>query len=130
MEASSEMPNLKKLPDAEFEIMKAVWQCKTVITSGAIMSLLSNNKWKAQTVLTLLGRLVERGFLDTEKNSKERIYSSLINEEEYLQFETDNFFNRFHHNSFSSLVSTLYQGKRLNESDLQELREWIKKRGD
>jgi BlaI family penicillinase repressor len=130
MKVGSDMSNLKKLPDAEFEIMKAVWKCQSIITSGAIMSLLSNNKWKAQTVLTLLGRLVERGFLETEKNSKERIYLPLVNEEEYLQFETDNFFNRFHHNSFSSLVNTLYQGKSLNESDLQELRKWIEKRGD
>lgn len=124
------MPDIKKLPDAEFEIMKAVWKCESIITSNAIIALLSDNTWKAQTVLTLLGRLVERGFLATEKSGKERTYSPLVSEEEYLQFEADNFFNRFFNNSFTGLVSTLYQGKHLNEKDIKELREWIDKRGE
>lgn len=122
------MAELKKLPDAEFEIMKAVWDCSSTVNSGAIMSLLVNKNWKAQTVLTLLGRLVDRGFLRTEKHGKERTYFPLIDEETYLQFETDNFLSRFHNNSFASLVNSLYQGKSLSENDLQELRTWIEER--
>lgn len=43
-------------------------------------------KWKAPTVISLMLRLVERGFLRTEKNGKERIYFPLIKKEEYLKF--------------------------------------------
>ncbi|MHB1483365.1 MAG: BlaI/MecI/CopY family transcriptional regulator [Saccharofermentanales bacterium] len=124
------MTHLKKLPNAELEIMKAVWECKSTITSGAIMSLLNNNTWKPQTILTLLGRLVDRGFLKTEKHNKERIYLPIVSEEEYLKFETDNFLNIFHHNSLPSLVNTLYQGRKISDDDLSELLKWIKERSD
>ena len=121
------MPEFRKLPDAEFEIMKAVWKCQTAsVGSAAIMRGLTNGKkWKAQTVLTLLSRLVDRGFLSTDKIGKERIYSPLVNEEDYISFETGNFINRFHNNSFASLLNTFYGGKKLESKDIEELRAFV-----
>ena len=119
-----------KLPDSEFEIMKAVWACKGTVSCAEVMTHI-NRGWKAQTVLTLLGRLVDKGFLRTEKHGNERVYFSITSEEEYLQFETDNFISRFHDNSFASLFSTLYKGRSLEEKDVLELRNWLdRKEGD
>lgn len=75
-------------------------------------------------------RLVERGFLRTEKNGKERTYFPLINKEDYLKFETGDFMERFHGNSFASLITTLYEGKKIKDSDLDELTKWLKDRRD
>ncbi len=122
---------VKRLPDAEFEIMKVVWANQPPITTGMVMEQLGKEKeWKAQTILTLMLRLVERGFLRTEKNGKERTYFPLINKEEYLKFETGDFMERFHGNSFTSLVTALYDGKKLKESDLDQLEEWLKEKRD
>lgn len=125
------MSTLKKLPDAEFEIMKVVWANEPPITTSIIMEQLGKEKeWKPQTVITLMLRLVERGFIRTEKNGKERTYFSLINKEDYLKFETGDFMERFHGNSFASLIATLYEGNKLKASDLDELEKWIKERRD
>ncbi len=125
------MNELKKLPDAEFEIMKVVWSNEPPITSSIIMEQLGKEReWKAQTILTLMVRLVERGFLRTEKNGKERTYFPLISKENYLKFETGDFMERFHGNSFASLVTTLYEGKKIKDSDLDELTKWLRNRGD
>lgn len=125
------MNKIKKLPDAEFEIMKVVWANEPPITTGIIMEQLGKEKeWKAQTILTLTVRLVERGFLRTEKNGKERTYFPLIGKEDYLKFETGDFMERFHDNSFASLVTTLYDGKKIKDSDLDELAKWLKDRRD
>jgi len=125
------MSLIKKLPDAEFEIMKVVWANEPPITTSIIMDQLGKEKeWKAQTILTLMVRLVERGFLRTEKNGKERSYFPLINKEDYLKFETGDFMERFHDNSFASLITTLYEGKKIKDSDLDELAKWLKDRRD
>lgn len=125
------MNSIKKLPDAEFEIMKVVWANEPPITTSIIMEQLGKEKeWKAQTILTLMVRLVERGFLRTEKNGKERTYFPLINKEDYLEFETGDFMERFHGNSFASLITTLYEGKKIKDSDLDELTKWLKDRRD
>lgn len=55
------------MPDAEFDIMKTVWANKPPITTTIIMEQLGKEKdWKIQTVVSLMNRLVERGFLRSE----------------------------------------------------------------
>lgn len=121
----------KKLPDAEFEIMKVVWANEPPITTSIIMEQLGNEKdWKAQTVITLLLRLVNRGFIRTEKNGKERTYFPIVSKEDYLKFESGDFMERFHANSFTSLVATLYNDKKISDSDLDELAKWLKEKRD
>lgn len=125
------MNSIKKLPDAEFEIMKVVWANEPPVTTSIIMEQLGKEKeWKAQTILTLMVRLVERSFLRTEKNGKERTYFPLINKEDYLKFETGDFMERFHGNSFASLVATLYDGNKIKDSDLDQLTKWLKEMRD
>lgn len=125
------MNDMKKLPDAEFEIMKVVWANEPPITTNIIMEQLGREKeWKAQTVITLLLRLVKRGFIRTEKNGKERTYFPMVDKGDYLKFETGDFMERFHANSFTSLVATLYNDKKLKDSDLDELVKWLKEKRD
>jgi predicted transcriptional regulator len=125
------MSGLKKLPDTEFEIMKVVWANEPPITTGMVMEQLGNKrKWKAPTVISLMLRMVEKGFLRTEKNGKERTYFPLVSKEDYLEFETGNFMKLYHENSFLSLVNTLYDGKQLSDSDIEELMKWAKERGN
>jgi predicted transcriptional regulator len=122
---------MKKLPDAEFEIMKVVWANAPPITTHIIMEQLGKEKkWKAQTTITLLLRLVERGFIRTEKNGKERRYFPLVTKEAYLKFETGNFMERFHENSFASLVATLYNDQNPQDSDLDDLTKWLEEKRD
>jgi predicted transcriptional regulator len=120
---------MKKLPDAEFDIMKVVWESEPPITTNLIMERLGKEReWKAQTIISLMLRLVERGFLRTEKNGKERSYFPLVTKEDYLQFETGNFIKQFHNNSLLSFVSSLYGNKPLAEDDIDELLKWAKER--
>jgi BlaI family transcriptional regulator, penicillinase repressor len=123
------MNKIKKLPDAEFEIMKVVWANEPPITTAMIMEQLGKEKeWKAQTILTLMVRLAERGFIRTEKYAKERTYYPIILKEDYLKFETEDFMERFHGNSFASLVAALYDGKKIKTSDLDEMTKWLQDR--
>ncbi len=125
------MGTMKKLPDAEFDIMKVVWANEPPITTNIIMQQLGHKReWKAQTVISLMLRLVERGFIRTEKNGKERTYFPLISKEDYLKFETGDFMERFHGNSFARLVATLYDGNKIKASDLDQLEKWLKEKRD
>nr|WP_281532235.1 BlaI/MecI/CopY family transcriptional regulator [Anaerocolumna aminovalerica] len=119
------MKTMKKLPDAEFDIMKVVWANNPPITTNIIMQELGNEReWRAQTVISLMLRLVERGFLRTEKNGKERTYFPLISKEDYLKFETGDFIERYHGNSFTSLVATLYDGNKLCHKGVEIIVHW------
>lgn len=113
---------MKRLPDAEFEVMKSIWALPSPCTANQVLAQLDGEKeWKVQTVITLLTRLVERGFLQTEKRGKERLYRPLVDKAEYLRFETGNFVRQYHGDSLASLVSTLYGGKAISDEDAAEL---------
>lgn len=123
------MGKIRRLPDSEFEIMRVVWESEPPITTAIVMDKLGDKrKWKAPTVLTLMSRLVDRGFLRTEKTGKERIYYPLIGREDYLELETEKFMKQYHENSFLSFVNTLYNTKQPTEKELDELLKWAKER--
>ena len=120
---------MKKLPDTEFNIMKVVWDNKPPITANIIMQKHGNNEgWKVQTAISLLLRLVERGFLRTAKNGKERTYFPIVTKEDYLKFETGKFIKQFHDNSILNFINTMYEDKALNDEDIDELLAWAKER--
>lgn len=107
--------------------MKVVWANEPPITTRTVREQLGQAKgWKAQTISTLLLRLVERGFLRTEKKGKLRIYFPRVERDAYLKHETGDFMKRFHGDSFASLVTTLYDGDQLKDSDLDELEKWLR----
>ena len=121
---------IKKIPDAELEVMKIVWNNDSPISTSKIKESCDEEKkksWSISTLQTLLNRLIERGFLETEKRGKERIYFPKIVEEEYLEFETKAFLKKVHRNSFSSLINTLYKSNEIDKSDIEDLYEWFKK---
>ena len=125
------MEKIKKLPDAEFEIMKVVWANEPPITTPIIMEHLGKDReWKIQTVVSLMLRLVERGFLRSEKHGKERTYFPLVSKEDYLKFETGNFMKQYHDSSLFNLINTLYDDKALTDEDIDELLKWAKERRD
>jgi predicted transcriptional regulator len=121
------MAKTKRLPDAEFAVMKAAWELAPPITTSMLMERIGYERgWKLQTLISHLSRLVDRGFVRTEKLSKERLYYPLISKQEYLQFETKNFVETYHDRSIVSLVNTLLDGKESRDEDLDELSEWLK----
>ncbi len=126
-----EVISMKRLPDAEFEVMKCIWANEPPVTTSDIMAQLGNERgWKTPALITLLQRLSERGFLRSEKPGKERLYYPLIAQEDYLRFETDSFLGRVHGGSISSLMSALTGGQRLSRADRDELMRWVQQQED
>ena len=121
---------LKRLPDAEFEVMKAIWTYTPPVTTLEIMAKLKTEKnWKPQTVLAMLVRLIEKGFLNSERVGRERNYTPAIQEQDYMRIETGDFMKRYSVNSVGNLVKTLYNDQNLLPEDLQELKDWLEMQG-
>ncbi len=118
------MKTLCKIPDAELEIMMVIWDANKSVTSEYIMERLNKN-WAKPTLLNLLGRLCERGFLDCSKDGRFNIYTAKVEREDYLEIESKNFLKKLHHNSLTSLVASLYSGNGVTKEDLDELKKFI-----
>jgi predicted transcriptional regulator len=109
--------------------MQIVWSQPTPISKTQVSELAEPLRgWTPQTVYTLLNRLTEKKFLSTEKHGKERYYSPLIAQAEYLNQETGRFMKMFHQNSLTGLMNALYAGDSPNEQDLLELEQWLREK--
>lgn len=118
------MGELPHMPESEREIMLAIWTEKTAVTSDLLMRRLQK-PWKKTTLLNLLTRLCERGFLRCEKQGKVNVYTALIPQEDYQREESASFLQKVHHNSLVSLIASLYDGQAISKDDLQELEQFI-----
>ena len=115
--------SIKRLPDGEFSILKVIWQLPNPTTSAQIMEKLGeDNHWKPQTLLTVLARLTEKGFLESVRKGRERQYTAIISEDEYLEVETSDFLKRYSGHSMGGLVKTLFSSNSLSDNELDELR--------
>ena len=123
----AEKKELVHLPNSELEIMKAIWEAKKPVSRLEIDEKISEKNWQAPTVLKFLSRLTEKGFLKCEKpeGAKTNIYTALVSEEEYLEFESNSVLGKFCGRSVKSLVANLYENNTINDSELDELQKFI-----
>lgn len=123
---------VRKLPDAEFEIMRAVWQTEEPVTTAALTAQLRRTmpqkEWKPQTILSMLVRLEKKEFLRSEKHGREREYYALVRQEDYMRLEAESFRSRFAGGKFTGLVKALCDTDDLTAADIEELRQWLKER--
>ncbi|MFM1650735.1 BlaI/MecI/CopY family transcriptional regulator [Brevibacillus sp. B_LB10_24] len=119
---------IKRLPDAELEIMLVIWEAGKQVSSSYILERLrGKRKWALATLMTVLARLVEKGFLRCEKEGRSNSYQAVISEAEYKQSEGKSTLEKLYGNSIQDMVMSLYNGKAIDKSDLAELRDFLDK---
>ena len=70
---------IRTLPDAELEVMQAVWACETPAKRAQIGAILDQTHPMAPTtLLTVLSRLADKGFLRIEKTGRSAEYWPLV----------------------------------------------------
>ena len=120
-----------KLPDAELEVMIAVWNLKAPVTTSELMDAVGKKRgWKAPTLISFLGRLEARGFLMSYKNGKERNYLPVAERGRYVSEVTRRFVETVHGGSFVRLLDSLFDGKAFSDSDIDELLIWLKTKNE
>ncbi len=112
----------RRLPDAELEVMQAVWDCAPPVTRAGVDEILRKTHPMAQTtLLTLLTRLSEKGFLSIEKNGRRSEYVPLVSKQDYLASQSRRFFDKLCGGSVPTFASALCDGG-LTKEEIAELR--------
>ena len=116
----------QKLPDTELKVMQVIWHNETPISTVAIREELQKERpWNLSALQTLLGRLVNRGFLQTDKQGKSRYYEPLVTEEEYLTEDSKRYFQKWTGGSLRDLVACLYESHTVTKEELEDLKAFI-----
>lgn len=117
---------IKRLGDAELEIMLVIWDTSEPVTSNYILERLHGRRnWALSTLMTTLARLANKGFVYCDRSTRTNYYSALISAQDYRAKESRSFLERLYGNSLHNLVTSLYDSNTINENDLSELRKFI-----
>lgn len=127
------MKTLPQISEAEFEVMKVIWKHAPISTNEITEKLTQTTKWRPKTIQTLIKRLVTKGALSYEKQSRVFVYTPLIEEKEYIGQESCFFLERYYDGDITAMLSAYIKDDKLSESEIDTLRsllmEGSKKRG-
>lgn len=121
------MKSLPQISEAEFEVMKIVWKYAPISTNEITDRLVKTTTWSPKTIQTLIKRLVTKGALTYEKQSRVFVYTPLIGEAEYINQESNTFLNRFYDGNITSMLSAYIDNDRLSEAEIAKLRSLLSK---
>lgn len=121
---------IQKISDAELEIMKIVWGNSEKVTLFTyIMDELAvrGKPCQKNTLIVLLSRLMNKGFLSARKIGRRNEYTALVSETEYQTAQTKYFLDKIYEGSVKGLVSNLISGDLLADDEYEELRGLLEK---
>lgn len=117
---------MKRLGEAEFEIMQVIWNAGKPVTSNYILEQLQGlRRWQLSTLMTSLSRLADKEFLACDRSTGVNLYTAVIPENDYKAQESKTFLERLYGNSVQNLITTLYSSRVIEDSDVKELREFL-----
>lgn len=118
-----------KLPDAELDVMKVIWNHDTTISTSQVKEGLDKIRiLNISAIQTLLNRLIERGFITSFKQGKNRYYEIVVEENEYTARENKSFLDRLNGSSITRFVTNLYDNRSISDDDLKELAAFIEEK--
>ncbi|MBD5457348.1 MAG: BlaI/MecI/CopY family transcriptional regulator [Lachnospiraceae bacterium] len=121
------MAALPQISEAEFEVMKVVWKYAPISTNEITERLVKTTTWSPKTIQTLIKRLVTKGVLSYEKQSRVFVYTPLVKKSDYIGQESNSFLKRFYDGNIASMLSAYIDDGRLSESEIDTLRSLLSK---
>lgn len=115
-----------KITDSEVEVMRVMWEAGSDLPiSEIIKTLEQTSSWETSTIKTLLRRLCNKGVVSAIKKQV-FYYKPLVSESEYNEYTTQGLIDRLYSGSAKNLVASLLGSKRLDDADIEELRNLFK----
>lgn len=122
---------MQQVSDYELELLKIIWAGGNRALYAEIVRALEEKgtPWTKNTIITLLSRLISKGFLKTRKIGRRNEYIAVVSEDEYQAAQTRGFLEKIYGGDARGLVCTLIQKDLLSPEDYEELKNYWKEGG-
>lgn len=116
-----------ELTEAEWEIMKVVWE-KEPCAAGTVQEAVAKNRDRAySTVKTTMDRMVEKGLLEIEKIRNLQLFKSRISELDAKRGEFRKMLKRAFDGALTPMMQFLIEHEGLSKEEASQLRKLVKK---
>ena len=116
------------LSDTEFYILQYLWSLETPTTFAEIMVHFTEEgkTWKKQTVNTFLSRMIQKGYLKSDKTKGPRaVYLPVFTQKEFHEKYAKDVVEGSYDNSILEFVRAYTAGHKLDDTEKAELSAYI-----
>ncbi len=115
------MTKAVQISDAEWEIMKVLWQAPGLTANEVAERLADAKQWHLKTVRTLLDRLTKKDVLEATVVDRLYRYTPLLSREECVSEASSSFLAKVFDGAFTPMVAHFVKNSPLSKKDRAEL---------
>lgn len=119
------MKQIIEASPSEWEVLRVIWSIDQATSKNISEILKETQNWENATTKTLLGRLVKKGYLNTEKVGNRFIYHATLNEQEGVNNKTNELMNSICSTTRGKALAQIILDYDLSENDKTLLLEAI-----
>ena len=120
--APNAAPQMPRVTDAEWVVMKAVWQKAPATANQVVEALERQIHWKPKTIQTLLARLVQKGALEVDKSQREYVFHPRMQEKDCMHAVSRSFLRRFFDGEVAPFLACFLEKEKLSPEEIKELK--------
>ena len=111
-----------QITDAELEIMKVLWEKKSLTLNALVEELSKEEPKNKSTIKTLLYRLIDKKMVKSvEKNKKENEYKPLMTEKKYFRSANENFLDKVYDGNVNNMLLNFVEDKKITKEEIEKL---------
>ena len=128
--ASQQAQSNAELTEAEWAIMKVVWENEPCAAGTVQESLTHTRDWAYSTVKTTMDRMVDKGFLKIQKIRNLQLFSSVISEVDAKRGEFRKMLKRAFDGALTPMMQFMIEHEGLSKTELTQLRKLVNRAED
>ncbi|MDT8719557.1 BlaI/MecI/CopY family transcriptional regulator [Clostridium sp. 19966] len=116
-----------KISDAEWIVIKVLWQERELTSTQIIERLSATTSWKPKTIHSLINRLVNKGAVGVNKEGSQFKFYAILDENDCVMEETRTFLKKVYDGSVKLMISNFINNEKLSENEIEELQHLLNK---
>jgi len=116
----------ERISDAEHAIMEVLWDESPLSAQDVAERVAAEKDWSANTVKTLLGRLLAKNAITHEEDGRRYLYRPVVARDDYVDKESRRLIDRLFGGKLTPLVAHLAERDALTQQDIDEIEALLK----
>lgn len=116
----------ERISDAEHAVMEVLWDESPLTAQEVVERVDPARGWSANTVKTLLGRLLAKSAVSAEEDGRRYLYRPAVVREDYVAGESQRLMDRLFGGRLTPLVAHLAERDKLDARDIAEIEALLK----
>ena len=114
-------PPPERISDAEHVVMEVLWDTSPLTAQDVVERVDPARGWSANTVKTLLGRLLAKAVIAHEADGRRYLYRPLVARDDYVDRESRRLIDRLFGGKLNPLVAHLAERDQLSSDDIAQI---------